>query len=154
MPPFQAKHSPGQLINIVRAVSLSVSEDDPERVTQSAWDDGRADAGHPDAPTARAIVQRLGVSWGRLLRIAHGNPDVALRALGNAAADKGRKGLTLPRIAVALRQAALRLDKPGINRTDYKRARELIIAAARRAGRTASVQRALPELTQIETVLG
>lgn len=123
-------------------------------MTQSAWDEGRAGAGHPDAPTARAIVQRLGVAWSRLLQIAHGGPDDALRALGNAAADKGRKGHTLPRAATALRQAALRLDKPGVTRGDYRKARGQIIAAARRAGRSASVTRALPDLTQMETVLG
>lgn len=154
MPPFQAKHSPGELIEIVRVDSLIVSPAAPARVSQSAWDEGRREAGRSDAPTARAITQRLGVTWPQLLRIAHGDPDDALRALGNAAADKGRKGLTLPLLAVALRQAAVRLGQEGLSRTDYRKARERIVAGARGTRSAGRVERMMPELTQIETVLG
>lgn len=151
---FEAQHSPRQLLDIVRAVSVAASPKSPAQATQRAWDATRANAGHPDVPQARAIVQRLGVPWERLLRIAHSDPDDALRALGNASADKGRKGHTLPRIATAMRQAAVRLDKPAITRTDYRRGRDQILAGARDRAARAIAERALPELTQIETVLG
>lgn len=107
------RHTPLELLALVREVAALAAQAGPEKATQAAWDSSRADAGHSDAPRARSICDRLGVSWPRLLRITHGNPDNALRALGNLAADKGRKGHTLPRVAVALRQAALRLGKPG-----------------------------------------
>lgn len=153
MPPFQPKHSDLELLEIVRAVSVVADPDSPATVSQTTWDESRAKAGHPDAPLARTIsADRFGVPWPRVLRIAHGNLDDALRALGNAAADKGRKGVTLPRIATALRQVATRLDKPGINRREYKDGRESIILTSRGPARTAA-RRSLPELTQVETVL-
>jgi hypothetical protein len=148
------KPTPLELLAVVRDVSIHVAPDAPTEVAQRPWNEGRAGAGHPDAPAAHSIAERLGVSWRRLLQIAHGSRDDALRALGNAAADKRRKGLTLDRVSVAVRQAARRLGKPGIDRSDYTRGRELILAATRRGPARQTVLRALPELTQIETVLG
>lgn len=152
MPPFQPKHTDLEALEIVRAVSLVADPDSPTTVSQTAWDESRSKAGHSDAPAARSFCDRWGVSWPRVLRIAHGSLDDALRALGNAAADKGRKGVTLPRIATALSQVAAKLERPGINRTEYRRGRDLIIQASRGPARQAAL-RALPELTQIETVL-
>jgi hypothetical protein len=153
MPPFKSKHTTLQLLEIVRTVSLSVSPRDPVSVTQTAWDWGRVTAGHPDAPRAHGIAQRLGIPWSRVLAIAHGNPRDALRALGNAQADKGRRGLTLERIGAILRHAARSLDKRGIHRSDYVRARKEMLAATRRTRARAAGERAMPALTQIETVL-
>jgi hypothetical protein len=154
VPPVRSKRTAQELLTIVREVSSHVDPGDPTGVTQRAWDVGRAVAGHPDAPRAHAITERLGVPWRKLLQIAHGDRNDALRALGNAAADKGRKGLTLDRAATALRQAAMRLGKPGIDRSDYRRGRQQILTATRRGPARKTALRALPDLTQIETVLG
>jgi hypothetical protein len=87
--PPAPRHTPLELLAIVREVAAVAAPVQPMKTTQAAWDSSRADAGHPDAPRARSICDRLGVPWPRLLAIAHGNLDDALRALGNLAADKG-----------------------------------------------------------------
>lgn len=153
VPPFQPRHSPLELLEIVRVVSLHVDADAPHAVSGRRWDDGRAGAGHQDAPRAFSIAKRLEVSWPDVLLVAHLEPELAWRRLNNLRADKGRKGITLDRVLLALRQAAVRLDKPGIDRTDYERAREEMIAASRRARRGDAVDRALPERTQVEELL-
>jgi hypothetical protein len=65
------------------------------------------EVGHPDAPRADSIAQRLGVSWAQLLRIADGPPSDALRALGNAGCHKGRKGRALTWHTTAATDAAV-----------------------------------------------
>jgi hypothetical protein len=153
VPPFEPRHSPLELLEIVRAVSLYVDPDQPATVSGRRWDAGRSSAGHADAPRAFSIAKRLGVSWPALLRVAHLEPDLAWRRLANLQADKGRKGVTLDGVFIALRQAALRLGAPSVDRTDYKAAREGLVAASRRTRRGRAVERAVPELTQIEEVL-
>jgi hypothetical protein len=154
VPPYQARHSPLELLAIVRVVSLHVDPDTPHTVSGRRWDDGRAGAGHPQAPLAFSIAKRLAVAWPDLLRVAHLPPELAWRRLAHLQSDKGRKGVTLDGVLLALRQAALRVDKPGVDRTDYRRARGEMLAASERTrhGRTAA--RAVPELTQIEEILG
>ena len=137
VPPFQPRHSPLELLEIVRVVSLHVDADAPHTVNGRRWDDGRAGAGHHDAPRAFSIAKRLEVSWPDVLLVAHLEPELAWRRLNNLRADKGRKGITLDRVLLALRQAAVRLNKPGIDRTDYERARREMTAASRRARRGA-----------------
>jgi len=150
---FQAQHSPTQLLDIIRVVSRTADPDQPEKVTQRAWDDARTDAGHPDAPRAHSITQRLQVPWSRLLVIANGNPDDALRALRQTASDKGRKDLALHAVATAMRQAATRLSAGTLNRGDYQRARQQILAGTRKPPARRVAERAMPTLTSIETVL-
>ncbi len=153
VPPFQPRHSPLELVEIVRVVSLHVDARAPQTVSGRRWDDGRAGAGHPDAPRAFSIAKRLEVSWSDVLLVAHIEPELAWRRLSNLRSDKGRKGITLDRVLLALRQVAVRLDKPGIDRSDYERAREEMIAASRRARRGDAVDRAIPERTQVEELL-
>lgn len=153
LPPFTATHTPRQLLEIVRAVSLHADADAPTSVTTRAWNEHRAPAGFPDAPQAFSMTKRLGVSWAQLLRAAHAPPDDALRQLRNFQADKGRKGLTLAGVFIALRQAAHRLGQTSVNRTDYVRARDLILAPSARTRHAATAARAIPALTAIDDLL-
>lgn len=140
------------LLDAVREVARAAGGADPMRVTQASWDANRAKAGRSDVPRAHSIAQRLRITWPQVLKLAHGRQSDALRALNSLQADKGRKRLTLPAISTALRQAALRLEQPGIDRGDYRRAREQILASSRRA-HNATAERSLPTLTQIDLVL-
>jgi hypothetical protein len=153
LPPFVASHSPLELIEIVRAVSLQAGADAPTSVSGRVWNAHRAAAGHPDAPLAFSITKRLGVGWPDLLRVAHADPNDAWRLLSHLQADKGRKGVTLAGVFIALRQAAHRLSQPSLNRTDYRQAREQILAASKRTRHGSTAARAMPELTQIEELL-
>jgi hypothetical protein len=153
VPPFTASHTPLELLDIVRAVSLRADPQVPTTVSGRVWDAHRAPAGHPDAPRAFSIAQRLGVPWRDVLRVAHEPADNRWRLLANFQADKGRKGVTLAGVFMALRQAAHRLGQPSVNRSDYTRARELILASSRRTRHAAIAERAMPQLTQIEELL-
>jgi hypothetical protein len=152
---FQARESPLELLTAVRDVARHALPHAPAAVTQRVWDATRPDAGHPGAPRAHSIAQRLGLPWQQVLEIALGPRNDAWRSLTHAQSDKGRKGLTLDAVIAAIRQAALRLGKTGIDRSDYRAAREQIIAASQRArgGRGRRAARAIPELTQVEEVL-
>jgi hypothetical protein len=151
---FAPARSPLELLDLVRTVAQAADPQAPQTVTQAAWNAARAGAGVPDAPLAHGIVKRLGVSWAQLLRVAHAPAQDRLRQLGQLASDRSRKGHTLPRIAIAVRRAAAVLDEPGINRTDYRRARQLILSATARTPERAVAERAQPSVEQIETVLG
>jgi hypothetical protein len=153
VPPFRARHTPLELLDIVRAVSLCAAPDAPTTVSGRAWDEHRAAAGHPDTPRAFSIARRLELAWSDVLRAAHEPEANRWRTLAHLQADKGRKGLTLDGVFVALRQAAQRLGQPSVNRSDYIRARELMLAASRRTRHAAVAERAMPELTQIEELL-
>lgn len=153
VPPFTASHTPLELLEIVRVVSLRADPQAPTSVSGRVWDAHRAPAGHPDAPRAFSIAQRLGVPWRDVLRVAHEPADNRWRLLANFQADKGRKGVTLAAVFVALCQAAHRLGQPSVNRSDYTRARELILASSRRTRHAAIAERAMPQLTQIEELL-
>lgn len=153
MPPFTARHSPLELLEIVRAVSQHTAPDAPTRLSGRQWDLGRVGAGHAQAPRAFSIAKRLGVAWSDVLRVAHTDAENMWRLLANLQADKGRKGITLAGVFVALRQAAHRLDQPSVNRTDYARARDQILKSTRRTRHAGTAARAIPSLTQVEELL-
>jgi hypothetical protein len=149
---FQPQQSPRELMGIVAVVARAARPDKPEAVSMRAWDDARADAGYPNAPRAHAITQRLEVSWRELVRIALDRPDDAWRQLTHAAADKGRRGVSLERILVALRQVAVALDQDTLTRADYVRGRAEILAPAQRA-KHPDAEEALPPLEFIDNLL-
>lgn len=153
VPPFASRHKPLELLEIVRQVSTLANPVAPTDVSGREWDAHRAAAGFPDAPLAFSISKRFGISWAGVLTAAHVSEENRWRRLTHLQADKGRKGLDLPAVSVALRQAARRLEKPGIDRSDYGEARELILRASRGTRQAAIAARALPELTQIEEIL-
>lgn len=152
--PNRSPHTPLMLIELVRVVSAFGAPADPLAVSQRVWDANRVAAGAPGAPPAHKICQRLGVSWPQLLRIAHGDPAGALQGLRVAQSDRGRKGISLEQVLIALRQAALRLGRQGINRSDYVTARGQMLEKTRATRHRGARRRAIPELNQIEAVLG
>jgi hypothetical protein len=148
------RRSPLELLELVAVIARHANPDDPQSVSQRAWDAARA-VSDERAPRAHAISQRLGVPWRTVLRVALGNPDDAWRQLTSHQADKGRKGITLDAVIVAMRQAALRLGDSHLDRGQYRAAREQIMAASRgaRRGRASHAEDAMPTLNQLDFVL-
>jgi hypothetical protein len=106
-----------------------------------------------DLPQAKHLAQQLGLTWRQVLNAAFTAPDDTLRHLRQVAADKSRVGLTLPVLYQSLRQAARRINSTTLDRTDYQRAREQMIAAARRAGAGAAAEQSMPSLAQVDIAL-
>jgi len=148
-------HTPLQLLDLVREVARVATPDPKGHVTQSAWNTARdgASASASEAPSAHAICQRLGVSWTRVLAIAHGPAGDALRQLRVDASDRGRKGWTRDDARYALRRASLRLERKELTRSDYQHAREQMISCAPRGAARRIAERSMPTLNQLEEVL-
>ena len=62
---FTSEYSDRALYDLVAEVAVHVDPAAPTTVSQSTWDAGRAGAGHPMAPSARAICDRLTRHSGR-----------------------------------------------------------------------------------------
>ena len=62
---LESAYSDRELYDLVRAVAEHASPDEPQFVSQRVFDCGRAAAGHPHAPSARAICARLRDHRGR-----------------------------------------------------------------------------------------
>lgn len=153
MPKFAARHNDLELLAIVRDVARAAEPADPRTVAGRRWDDHRARAGRAGAPGAASIARRFGLSWRDVLRVAHADPNDALRRLNNLRADKGRKGFDLAAVMIALRQAAVRLGSEQLDRSDYERARAQILKPSRRTPQRTVVERAIPSVTQVDEVL-
>lgn len=153
MPKFTPAHNDLELLAIVRQVAEEAAPEDPLSVSGPVWDKHREAAGRDDAPRASSIARRLGMSWSTVLRVAYADRSDALRQLNNLRADKSRKNIKLTGVVLALRQAAVRLDQQDLDRSDYTRAREQILAPSARTRHAHIAEKAVPSLTQIEEVL-
>jgi hypothetical protein len=149
---YQAQHSPRELMAVVAAVARAARPEKPEAVSMRAWDAAREPAGYEDAPRAHSIAQGLEVPWRELVRIALDRPDDAWRQLGHAASDKGRHGVGLERVLVALRQVALARRQETLTRADYSDGRDAILAPARRA-KHPDAEDGLPRLELIDNLI-
>lgn len=151
---FRPRHDDLTLLRIVRAVSVDACPAEPTACRQDQFDAARAAAGHPDAPRGRNIAARLDMSWPRLLHVAHGPETRWSRELGHAGSDRGRKGISLQQVLVALRQVAAHLGVDTLGQAQYEQARNEIVAVSRRAfkhgGNAAAT---LPHLEQVKWVL-
>src|SRR5437773_1550672 len=60
---FRSRYFNADLERIVKEAALKFCPDNPQKLSQSRFDSGRAELGYPDAPTARQICARLKRSW-------------------------------------------------------------------------------------------
>jgi hypothetical protein len=151
--PFTARHTPLELLDVVRVVAEHANPGAPTGVSGRVWNAHRGPAGRPDAPLASSVAKRLELPWAQVLAVAAAPPEERLRRLRQLQSDQGRKGLSLVGVRVALRQAAVRLEQSTLTRADYQRGREMIVAASHRTRHAAIAQRAMPELSQIDSLL-
>lgn len=140
---FTVKHRPELLLAVLREVLVHASPDAPASVTQRAYNEARASAGHPDAPRADKLTRRFGVPWPRLCAEAVARDDAAY-TLAVASKGRVRPVLTEAEIVAALRTAAARLGTDQITSTDYETARTQINADIARRHRHGAHIKPLP----------
>jgi hypothetical protein len=136
---FGSDYHPLELYGVVRDVALTAAPSDPTSVSESVWDGARADAGHEDAPTARAICMRLAdgagraFPWRELLELVFDESRDIERTHAQRAGATADESLGETHVYYALRRIALtELGQTSLRPDEYQRERERLIAEARR----------------------
>jgi hypothetical protein len=151
----RSAYSERDLYDVVAAITRYVSPHGPEQVSQRAFDRSRSGAGHPDAPSARAICTRLGSSWGGLLERCL-DPDLDLdRSHARRRGSRVRHDyLDARHLHFALNLVARQLDKTTLTPGEYASKRtQLIRSESRRRGERvdeALLPMLMPTVGQIE----
>lgn len=166
---FGSSYETLDLYGIVRDVALAASSEEPTAVSETVWDRARTKAGHPKAPSARAICARLAdangrsFSWRDLLELVFDEDRDPERVHALRARVGEDEALDERHVSYALRRAARELGGQTLAPDAYARAREKLIAGARRrrrgaAGRLAPLHQLvadlLPTVGQIERIAG
>lgn len=120
-----------ELVAVVRDVAEHLEVSSPEDLTQAAFDDARAAAGHPAAPTAKRICVRLHASW-RLVCAAALNPDASAARFAGKRRGADERRCSLEEAATALKVVAIRLGLSMVSQRLYIKEREIIVSADRR----------------------
>ena len=135
----KSRYSDLDLYEAVRVIAKFVDADDPESISQPAFDAARASAGHPDCPTARAVCMRLAdrdrssLPWAELLsRALDGEINRSRSHTAHRAAAESPY-LGEEHLYFAVKLVARELGKPPTE-DHYTRIRENLIARARRRG--------------------
>jgi hypothetical protein len=151
---FRSPYDTRALPDAVRAVALRCCPEAPQTVSQRDFDRARAEVPeHAQAPTARQICTRLGVSWQPLLAALF-EPG---RDIGKFVSHKQRATADQPlseeHATAALRMIATRLGVPTLRPAQYDTARQELLAANRRRHRH-GIALLLPTANQVERAAG
>jgi hypothetical protein len=156
---FDSAYTKEMLYELVGAVAMSVDPVEPVSVSQPRFDRDApsiaSERGWPTPPSARAITMRLEKSWLLIKKEATQNrsiQQVLARAEGVAMAP----WLDERFIYFALRRAHLHLGKNAdetLYPHDYERARNELLAEARRLSRETYVEELLPTRGQLLELL-
>lgn len=142
------------LLRAVREVAEDAGVEDPERITQRAWDAARE--GHElwcGAPAARRIAERLGLRWQQVREAAYtdaAQPEVVYSQMTRS---REHGWLTPDYSAFALRLVAGRLSAESLAPHEYAAEREVILTADRKRWRHGRQLR-LPTADQVRKVAG
>jgi hypothetical protein len=151
---FSTAYDASGRYELVREVAEAANSRNPRSTTQRQFDDARATAGHPDAPTARAICMSLKIGWTALLEIVFSDE----RNTPMSAAAHNRAWMNVPseeEIYFALRFAAMRHDVKTLSYAEYEKWRdELVAADKRRHGNESVLEQALPRAGRIWNACG
>lgn len=125
---FRSDYNVGQLPSLVRVIALTADPVHPLSLSQRRFDVARANAGHPDAPSARQICARLDRGWREVLTLGleQNSPD---RALGRQDGELPEL-LSETEIAAALRTVLA--DEGDVSPDAFERARARLLRADRR----------------------
>lgn len=152
---FTTRYDASGLYPLVAGIARVVDAEYPDRITMRAFDDARASAGHPDAPSARAICMRLKISWPELLATVFDES----RNLTMTVGARDRAAFRIPteeEIFFALRFVETRCGTGAaatFNR--YERHREELIVADRgRSDGRSFLESVLPKASQIWNAAG
>lgn len=145
---FRSHYNVGQLPALVRAVAHTVARDELLGLTQRQFDDARAGAGHPSAPSARQICTRLDRGWRQVLELAFEQAS-ADRALGQ---QEGEAAVELQEAEIIHALATVLFGELAHSPDDYARERARRLCADRR--RRHGGRLALPTAAQIARSAG
>jgi len=118
------------LLRGVRAVAAHANPDEPEGVSQSAFDAARQRC--PDRyplPRAKRITERLGLPWRDVLALAHAPNSAQNRLLGLGVRESAAEWLTRDCVRSALRVVALRRRADTLTLAEYRVERAAMLAA-------------------------
>jgi hypothetical protein len=153
---FDSGFTKRELWDIVEEVAGYVAAQlgiDPTTVPMSRFDSGRGHAGRPDAPTARAICNRLKLRWPVLLERVFSPTRNATMSLAAHARNEPTDHLSDSYLFYALRRAAAGADT--ISELAYESRRdELIRADKARNGKRSTADLVLPSRNQIISYAG
>ncbi len=152
-------YSDRELYDLVRAVAERASPDEPQFVSQRVFDRGRAAAGHPHAPSARAICARLRdhrgrpFPWPSLLALVF-DPDRDIdRTHGQLRGQEDANELGPRHLFFALNLAARRRHARTLTPGEYEHTRRRLIAEDdRRHDGGSDLDHLLPTVGQIEAL--
>lgn len=152
---FATRYDASGLYPLVAGIARAVDAEYPDRITMRAFDDARASAGHPDAPSARAICMRLKISWPELLATIF-DENRNLTMTGGARDRAAFRIPTEEEIFFALRFIETKCGTgAAATYNHYERHREELIARDR--GRTdgrSFLESVLPKASQIWNAAG
>jgi hypothetical protein len=141
--------------DVIAAVALHGRPDNPEKITMRGWDDARAGAGFPDAPTARAMTMYfVGRGWAQILSDALSNHRNLTQVEAKRTASEERSDLDFRHVRFAIRSAALARSQETISETEYAETRDKMIAADKRRPTGGLMERLMPTVGQIRFLLG
>jgi hypothetical protein len=146
---FKSRYDRNALFPLVADVCRFVNPDEPESVSQPDFDTSRSAAGHPHAPSGRAIYGRLKRPWEEIKRIALDPARSVAHSEGAAHRVDSRK-LATEEVHFALNRVARELGLRAFGFFEYARGRMTMIAAdKRRHGEQGVIERLLPTAHQI-----
>ena len=121
---------PMLLLRAVREVADRAGVEEPERITQRAWDAARDS--HElwrGAPAARRIAERLGLSWPQVRVVAYTNAAMPESVYAHKTREHDRGWLTPDYVVFALRLVARHLEVETMWPHEYTVEREALLAA-------------------------
>lgn len=139
------------LLDAVRAVARRFPPGQRLTLSQAQFDAARAEATHPNCPTAKQVAARLRLSWADVLAIAIDKKLNRPKRLSKRDVAEKRDWTELE-IADALQLVAARLKTDRLRIIDYQVERERILVEATR-GRIHRVEVELPSDHQILNVV-
>lgn len=123
-----------ELLGVVRDVAGLLGVVVPEDLTQAAFDNARAAAGHPAAPTAKRICARLRAAW-RVVCATALSPDASPSRFAGRRKGAEERPCSLREAAAALKVVATRRGLNAVSQRAFIEERELLVAADRRRWR-------------------
>jgi hypothetical protein len=148
---FESAYLNSKLYKIVREAALKLSPANPLELSQSMFDNGRAEIGYPDAPSARQISTRLKRSWPELVALVLDETRSVERSHDANVRQAEAKWITERHLFFALNRVARLLGLKTLSPEEYDAGRSELIDEDRRRHRYGGViEENLPSKGQIE----
>jgi hypothetical protein len=158
----KSKYETEALYGLVRVIATEACSENPEGITQRAFDAARVLTGHPDAPKATTICARLvdpdgkPMAWRRVLKLALDDERSPEHLERQRTSQPDAHHLDQRHVIYALRFIALRRSAKSLTPSEYAEERRAVIRSEhRRRDRCRRLQaELLPTVGQIERIMG